>query len=419
MNHMDRARPIDRTKAMRRLALISALALVLVGGGVTLASIDFRSHRIDRDRLSIDAVRHGTLEIRVSANGRLLSKNIEQIGSQVIGRVVRTHVKPGDVVKAGQLLVELANPELIASADEAYSAWEGAVTEMHAAEVELETHLLNQEVVVTQAEFKLERAELQLEAETKLIGERIISEIDYKRTQLEVSQLAKTRDIEENRLRKIRDNIQVQMAARKSRVTELARALDRAKNQAANLQIVAGIDGMVQAINVDVGQQLQPGSPIGHIAQQDRLYAELKVPAREATEVLTGQSVLIDTRTATMAGVVTRIDPGVTDGTVVVDVDLEGELPAGARPQLQVEGVVYISRITDALYVGRPAYVKSNAAVSVYKLDADGRYATRVTIRAGKVSVNYLQVLQGLEAGDRIITSEVGEWQDEERVLLN
>lgn len=419
MKQMDRARPIDRTKAIRRFGLIAALALVLVGGGVTLAGIDFRSQRIDRDKLSIDAVRRGTLEIKVSANGRLLSKNVEQIGSQVTGRVVRTHVKPGAVVKAGQLLVELANPELIASADEAFSAWEGAVTETLAAQAELETNLLNQEVVVTQAEFNLERAELQLEAETKLIDERIISELDYKRTQLNVSQLAKTRDIERSRLRKISDNIKVQMAARRSRVNELARALDRAKNQAANLRIVAGIDGIVQAIDVDVGQQLQPGSPIGHIAQQDRLYAELRVPAREATEVQNGQGVVIDTRSGTVAGVVTRIDPGVTDGTVIVDVDLEGELPAGARPQLQIEGVVYISRIADALYVGRPAYVKSNAAVSVYKLDAQSRYATRVTIRAGKVSLNYLQVMQGLEAGDRIITSEIGEWQDEERVLLN
>lgn len=419
MSDMDRARPKSRAQSIKRIALISTLALVLVVGGVTLASIDFSSRRIDRDTLSVETVQKGTLEIKVSANGRLLPKNIEQIGSQVMGRVARTHVRPGDVVKSGQLLVELTNPELIASAEEAYSAWEGAVTDLRASEVELQTNLLNEEVVVTQAQFNLERAELQLEAETKLIGQRIISEIDYKRTQLNVSQLTKTLALEENRLQKIRDNIKVQLAAGRSRVTELARVLDRARNQAANLRIVAGIDGIVQALNADIGQQLQPGSPIGHIAQQDQLYAELKVPAREAAEVQTGQAVVVDTRSGTVEGIVTRVDPGVIDGTVIVDVDLQGTLPAGARPQLQVEGVVYISRLADALYVGKPAYVKSDASISVYKLDADGRYATRVTIMAGKVSVNHLQVLQGLAAGDRIITSEIGEWQDEERILLN
>jgi HlyD family secretion protein len=416
---MDRARPKSRAQAIKRSALICTLALLLVCGGGTLASIDFSSRRVDRDTVSIETVQRGTMDIKVSANGQLLPKNIEQIGAQVTGRVTRTHVKPGDVVHEGQLLVELANPEVIASAEEAYSAWEGAVTELQATEVELHTNLLNQEIVVVQAQFNLEKAQLQLEAETKLIGQRIISEIDYKRTQLDVSQLEKTLAIEENRLRKIRDNIKVQLAARKSRVTELARALDRARNQAANLRIVAGIDGIVQALNVDVGQQLQPGSPIGHIAQQDQLYAELRVAAREATEVQAGQSVLVDTRSGTVQGIVARIDPGVTDGTVVVDVDLQGALPPGARPQLQIEGTVYISRLADALYVGKPAYVRTNSPISVYKLDADGRYATRVAVRAGKVSLNHLQVLQGLEAGDRIITSEIGEWQDEERILLN
>ena len=258
---MDYARPKPRAQLIRRVASISTLALVLIGAGVTLASIDFSSRRVDLDTLGIGTVQRGTLDVKVGGNGRLLAKNVEQLASQVTGRVARTHVKPGAVVKAGDLLVELTNPELIASAEEAYSAWEGAVTELRASEVDLQTNLLNQEVVVIQAQFSLERAELQLEAETKLIGQRIISEIDYKRTQLDVSQLAKTLAIEENRMQKIRDNIKVQLAARKSRVTELERALDRARNQAANLKIVAGIDGIVQAVKVDVGQQLHPGSP--------------------------------------------------------------------------------------------------------------------------------------------------------------
>jgi hypothetical protein len=174
----------------------------------------------------------------------------------------------------------------------------------------------------------------------------------------------------------------------------------------------------VQAINVEVGQQLQPGNPIGRIARQDELYAELKVPAREATQVQAGQKVLVDTRNGTVNGIVSRVDPGVTDGTVVVDVDLQGPLPAGARPQLQVEGTLYVSRLPNTLYVGKPSYVKNDAAIAVYRLDPAGRYATRVRIKAGKVSLNHLQVLEGLRAGDRIITSEVGDWQDQDRILL-
>jgi RND family efflux transporter MFP subunit len=205
---------------------------------------------------------------------------------------------------------------------------------------------------------------------------------------------------------------------KKARIAQLARALERARTQVADLHVVAGISGIVQAISVDVGQQLQPGSPIGRIAQQNELYAELKVPAREATQVQAGQKAIVDTRNGVINGIVTRVDPGVTDGTVVVDVDLEGAPPAGARPQMPVEGTIFVTQIPNTLYVAKPAYVKNDAAITVYRLDPDGQYATRTTVKAGKVSLNDMQVLSGLKAGDRIITSEAGEWQDRDRILL-
>lgn len=416
---MDRVRTKSKTAGLKRGAIITATALALASGGMTLASIDFNSHRVERDKLSIETVRQGTMEIKVSANGQLLAKDIEQLAAQVPGRVAKKNIKPGAVVQVGEVLVELVNPQLIATAEEAQSAWEGAVAELHSTEAELQNNVLNQEVILTQAKLNLEKAQLKADNDEALAREQIVSAMELKRSRFDVTQLQKTYDLEERRLEKLRNNIEVQLAVKKSRVTQLARAMDRAKTEAAELKVVAGISGIVQAIDVEVGQQLQPGSPIGRIAQQDQLYAELKVPAREATQVQPGQNVVIDTRNGTVNGIITRVDPGVTDGTVVVDADLKGALPAGARPQLQVEGIVYVSQLANTLYVGKPSYVKSDANITVYKLDAAGRYATRVTIKAGKVSLNHMQVLQGLKAGDRIITSEIGGFQDQERILLN
>jgi HlyD family secretion protein len=415
---MDHTRTKSKASRLQRPAIIAAVVVALVSGGVMLANIDFNTQRVDRTRLSIEAVQLGTMEVKVAANGQLLSKSIEQLAARVPGRVARADIKPGAVVAVGEVLVELTNPQLVASAEEARSAWEGAMAELQAAEAELQTNLMNQEVVLTQVRFNAEKAKAKAEADESLAGAGLISDIERRRSQLDLGQLRETYDIESSRLKKLRDNIQVQLSVHRSRVTQLARALDRARTQAADLRVMAGISGMVQAINVEVGQQLQPGSPIGRIARQDQLYAELKVPAREATQVQAGQNVLIDTRAGTVKGIVTRVDPGVIDGTVVVDVDLQGALPAGARPQLQVEGIVYINQLPNTLYVGKPSYVNSDAAIAVYKLDPAGRYATRTTIKAGKVSLNHLQVLQGLQAGDRIITSEIGEWQGQERILL-
>ncbi|MEO8380302.1 MAG: HlyD family efflux transporter periplasmic adaptor subunit [Acidobacteriota bacterium] len=415
---MDRTIPKSKTVRIKRVVLISAVVIALIGGGVVLASIDFSTQRVDRSTLSIETVQQGAMEIKVGANGQLLSRHIEQLAARVPGRVARADIKPGALVEPGQVLVELANPQLIASAEEAQSAWEGAVAELQASEAELQTNVLNQEVVLTQVQFNGEKAKAKAEADEALSRAGLISGIELKRSQIDLSSLTQTYAIEASRLKKLRDNIQVQLAVRRSRVTQLARALDRARAQAGDLKVIADIRGVVQAINVEVGQQLQPGSPIGRIAQQDALYAELKVPAREATQVQAGQSAIIDTRNGIVNGIVTRVDPGVTDGTVVVDVALQGALPAGARPQLPVEGTIYISQLKNTLYVGKPAYVKNDASMTVYKLDPSGNYATKVPVRTGKVSLNYLQVLEGLRAGDRIITSEIGEWQDQERILL-
>lgn len=415
---MDTVITKSKTSQLKRPALIAAIVAALVSGGVVLANIDFSTQRVDQTKLSIETVQQGSMEIKAGANGQLLSRNIEQLAARVSGRVARTDIKPGAVVQVGQVLVELENPQLTASAEEAQSAYEGAIAELQSAQAELETSMMNQEVVLTQVQFNTEKAKAKTESDEELAKNGLISDIELRRSQLELAQLRKTYEIEASRLKKVRDNIQVQLSVRRSRVTQLARALDRARAQASDLRIVAGISGIVQAINVEVGQQLQPGSPIGRIAQQDQLYAELRVPAREATQVQPGQKVLIDTRNGTVNGVVARVDPGVTDGTVVVDVDLTGELPAGARPQLQIEGTVFIAQLPNTLYVGKPSYVKSDAAIAVYKLDPDGRYATRTTIKAGKVSLNHLQVVDGLQAGDRIITSDIAEWQDHARILL-
>ena len=415
---MDRVREKSKTSQLKRPALIAVAAAVLVSGGVALANIDFSTQRVDQSRLSIETVQQGRMEIKVGANGQLLSRNIEQLASRVPGRVAKAGIKPGAVVEVGQTLVELTNPQLTASAEEAQSAYEGAVAELQAAEAELQTNMMNQEVVLTQVRFNTEKAKAKTEADEDLAKNGLISGIELRRSQLELEQLRETYQIEASRLKKVRDNIGVQLAVRKARVTQLARALDRARDQANDLNVAAGISGIVQAINVEVGQQLQPGSPIGRIAQQDQLYAELRVPAREATQVRVGQKVVVDTRNGTVNGVVSRVDPGVTEGTVVVDVDLQGPLPAGTRPQLQIEGTIYITQLANALYVGKPAYVKNDADIAVYRLDPAGRYATRTTVRAGKVSLNAMQVLHGLKAGDRIITSEVGEWQGQDRILL-
>jgi HlyD family secretion protein len=416
---MDRVKAPSRFRSLTRVVLVVVGCVLIVGAAVAVSFIDFNTARVKRDQLAIAAVEKGTLVVDVRANGQLLPRNVESLSAQVSGRVAKRHVQPGDVVKAGQLLLELTNPQLLTSAEEAYSAWEGSVKDFHATESELKTNLLNQEIVLNQAQFNLESSQLQLEAETELMTRKMVAGVVYKRTQLNVSQLRKTRDFEESRVNAIRTNIKVQLAVKQARVAELARTLERAKTAAANLRVLAGIDGIVQNLSADIGQELAAGRSFGRIAQPEQLYAELKVAAREASEVQVGQSVLVNTHNGKVEGIVSRVDPAISEGTVIVDVSLKGALPAGSRPQLAVEGEIFLARVPDALYVGKPAFARANSEVSVYKLDASGQYAERVVISAGRLSLTKMQVLQGLRVGDRIITSQAGDWQDKSRIRID
>lgn len=416
---MDRVKPPSPARNVRRFAWIGGTILLLVGVGTAIARVDFSTARVDRTKITIATVEQGTLEILVRGSGQLLPRNVEYLGAQVSGRVAKKLIKPGDAVKAGQVILELTNPQVVASAEEASSAWEGSVIDLRASESELKTDLLNHEITLTQARFNLGSAQLQLKAETELKEAKLVPGVVYERTRLNVTQLQQTLDLEENRVDAIRANIQMQVAAKQAHVTELARALERARTAAGNLKIVAGIDGIVQSLTADIGQELAAGQSIGRIAQPDPLYAELKVPAREAADLRTGQSVVVDTHNGTVDGVVSRVDPGITEGSVVVDVTFQGKMPPGARPQLAVDGDVYLDRLPNAIYVGKPSFAQADGDVSVYRLDDSGRYADRVVIRSGKLSLTQMQVLKGLKPGDRIISSQAGDWQNKDRIRID
>jgi HlyD family secretion protein len=324
---MDRVKAPNLARKYRKWAGVAAVVLAV--GAVTAAvlRVDFSSQRVDRQKVSLETVQRGTMEVKVAANGELRSREVEQLTAQVQGRVVKMSARPSDAVRPGQSLVELTNPQLLTLAEEARSAWEGSVREKQASLADLQSRLLFQDGVVVQAKFNHEKARLQLEPDSSGVDDGIISKNDYKRSQLNVAQAEQLDAIEVDRAKLIRAIISVQMSVADSKVCQVARAHERANEQAANLRIVSGLAGAVQAIDVEIGQQVQPGMPVGRIARQDRQYAELKVAIRHAVEVKLGQPVTVDTRSGTIEGSVSCIDPGVAQGAIIVQVDLKGGCP--------------------------------------------------------------------------------------------
>jgi RND family efflux transporter MFP subunit len=185
------------------------------------------------------------------------------------------------------------------------------------------------------------------------------------------------------------------------------------------LKVRAGIDGVLQEVPVQVGQRVTPGATLAKVAQPEHLKAELKIPETQAKDVQIGQPASIDTHNGVISGHVMRVDPAVLNGTVTVDVSLEGQLPKGVmRPDLSVDGTIDLERLSNVLYVGRPAFGQDKSSVGMFRLDPDGKTATRVNVKLGRSSVNAIEILDGLKEGDQVILSDMSRWDNYDRIRL-
>ncbi len=413
---------MDYPRSKRKPLTVPLLLLsvmVLAAGVLTLTKMDFSTWRVDREQVRIGTVRYGNLDITIAAEGVLQSREVELITSRVEGTVALLQVKPGDAVHRGQVLAVLHNPALQNGVDIAGYALEGARAEALSTSISVENQLLNQQSALMQLRFSLEKARLELEAKRRLSVSNIISRIEFQQSELDVRQIEEMTRIEEERLAKAQANKHSQIEVFNAQVRQAEQSLARALADLAGLEIRADMTGVVQEVSVDFGQRLRAGDQVGRLARQDLLYAELKVPSRQAVDLAFGQRVEIDTRNGILVGQTSRIDPAVIDGSVVVDVEIISPLPASLRPELRVEGTIYVAEIKDGLYVQKPAYSRSQSRQTVYVLEPDGKYASRRVIETGRVSVSYIEVLGGLEEGERLILSEPEAWQDHDRILLN
>ncbi|WP_299080934.1 HlyD family efflux transporter periplasmic adaptor subunit [uncultured Paraglaciecola sp.] len=376
--------------------------------------------QVDNDQLLMAEVEQGPMSVKVAGNGILIPENIHWLASEVSGRVEQVLVRAGAQVKTGQTLFVLSNPSLNQFRDESKWAYEAMLAEEKALQSQLETEKLDQHARVIRAKFALETAKLQLEAETKLIesGNDVVSKINYRRTQLQVAQLQQSWEIEQRIVEQFDNNANAQIAAMSAQVNRLKNILARAQQQVSALQVSSSMSGIVQESNLEQGQQLIAGTNLAKIARPDSLYAQIAISELLANGVAVGQKANIDTRNGLIKGKVTRIDPGVVDGNVKVDVALLGILPTNARPDLSVTGEIWVAEIQQTLHISRPAFSQSNQQAVLFVLDTQG-IAHKTRVQYGTASTHKIEIISGLQLGDRVIVSDTSDWDRHQSIRIN
>ena len=383
-----------------------------------LSQADFS---IDAKGIVTDEVKRGEFSVSVRGSGVLVPDNVQWLSASVEARVERVVVKPGTIVKRGDLIVELSNPQLLQLLEETQWELEARVAEAKASQVVLKSTFLMQKATMLNAKLDYESSKLKLEAHTQLLSRNlgVVSKIDYEQTRLETIQSKQRWDIQQEVLSTMQESIEAQNNARIARLNKMRKELERAQQQVENLKIFASINSVVQEVPVEPGQRISMGGNIAKLAQQDSLIAEINIPELEIRNVAIGQTVIIDTRNYKVTGRVSRIDPAVVNGNVQVDVEFTDKFPLDARPDLAVEGEIKIAEIFDTLFVNRPLFAQSQSDTAVYKISQDGNFAERVMVTLGKGSIHQIQVMDGLSSGDKIIISDPSIWDSYQKIRIN
>jgi HlyD family secretion protein len=415
---MDVIRKPDPKRKFRRKLMLAAIVVGAVIAGIAISHFAKAAPSVERSLLWIDTVRQGDLMRQARALGTLVPEEIRWIAARSAGRVDRILLRPGAIVEPESTILYLTNPDVEQAAIAAESQRLAAEAELENVRVQLQRTVLEAESAAATARANAEQSRLRAEVNAQLYSEGLVSKLDLQLSQVTAEQAETLHAIEQKRFAFAKDSIAPQLSVK---VAEVERLSAQAKLRAAErdaLQVRAGMAGVLSALPVEVGAQVQPGSNLARVADPRRLKAELKVPEMQAKDLVIGLKSSVDTRNGVVRGRVSRVEPSVQNGTVTVDVALEGDLPLGARPDLSVDGIIEIESLPNVLRVGRPSFARERARTTLFRLDSSGR-AERVSVEFGRASVDTIEVVSGLKPGDQVILSDLSQWDGYNALRIN
>lgn len=408
-----------RKKRIRQIAVASSGAIVVVALGWAVTQLEPAAPSVESAVVFTDTVKRGEMLRQVRGIGTLVPETIVVIAASDAGRVERRHVQPGQAVRPSTALLELSSPQVEQEYLDAEAQLREAQADLANLHAKLEDERLNQESTMAEIEGQYLQSKAQHDADFQLAGEGLIDQVTLMKSRVAMEQFGKRLKLERAREEARKPSVEAQLAAQKARIEQMNTLVALRKQKLDRLTVRAGILGVLQLMEVEVGQLVSPGDVLARVSDPTKLKAELKIPETLVNDVAVGQRAEVDTRNGVIAGQVSRIDPGAVEGTVLVDIQLLGEMPRGARPDLSVDGTIELERLEDVLHVGRPIHAQEDRTIGLFRMEDDGEHASRVQVQLGRVSVSTIEVRSGLVAGDTVILSDMSAWDAYDRIRLD
>jgi HlyD family secretion protein len=422
---MDIVRDESVKRNKRRRQVIVSVIAVLAVLGITLGVSRLKpaAPSVEYGTIWPDTVKRGSMMRQVRGLGTLvpIPEDVRLIPAETDVRIEKILILPGTPVKPDSVIMELSNPQVTQEALNADLDLKSAEASYHNTKAKVDSDLMTLKAEAATVEADYENAKRDATANRELAKIGVLSESALKTSLAKEREMATRHQIEQERITENTKAVETQLEVQQATIEQKRAMVELKHRQLEALKVRAGITGVLQGADtpVQVGQRLTQGTILAKVVQPDHLKAELKIPETQAKDILIGQSAEIDTHNGIVKGSVSRIDPAVQNGTVTVDVKFDEALPKWARPDLSVDGTITLERLNDVLYVGRPAFGQEKSTVSMFKIDPDGKSATRVKVDLGRSSVNTIEILGGLKEGDQVILSDMSRWDANNNIRLD
>jgi len=419
---MDIARSEDVIRRKRRKRILLSVVAVLAVAGITLGVSKLKPAppSVEFSTLWPDTVKRGSMLRQVRGLGSLVPtpEAIRAIPAETAAQVVRVYMLPGAEVKSDTVIMELTNPQVVQEAMDADQQLKAAQADYLNTKAKANSDLgqLKQEAATVKADFA--DAKRSADANRELVKIGVLSDQALKTSEGKEEELATRYKIEQDRIGMNEEATKTQLEAAQAKIDQMRALSDFKHKQLDDLKVRAGIPGLLEDVPVQAGQQVPQGTILAHVVQPEHLKAELKIPETQAKDIERGQKAEIDTHNGIIQGQVTRIDPAAVNGTFTVDVELQGPLPKGARPDLSVDGTITMEKLDNVLYVGRPAFGQEKSTVSMFRIEPDGKTAVSVPVELGRSSVNSIEIIHGLQEGQQVILSDMSRYDNVDRIKL-
>jgi len=398
----------------------------IVGGALLLAFIVYTLNlsgnnsrlNVDSEYLMVSEIKEGSFQEKIAVSGIVLPITTIYLDALEGGRVEELYVEDGAIMKKGEPILRLSNTDLELSLINQETAVYNLLTQMQISQNAARQNTINRLNQMTDVENALIEAERVYELNTKLFEEKAIGSQEFEESKNNFNYQKQRMELAREILKEDSISSRQEIAQSKNSYARTQSALALMRKKVGDLVVKAPVEGQLTSLDAEIGQSKVKGQRLGQIdvlsgfkvrVDVDEHYISRIYPGQEGTFSLSGKEYRL---------IIKKVYTQVTNGRFQVDMLFDKEVPEGIRRGQSLQIRLALSAEKEAVLLPKGAFFQKTGGNWVFKLTEDGKLAYRADIQLGSQNTEFYEILEGLQPGDKVITSSYANYGDKEELVL-